>query len=1107
MSRLLREVLVGGFVLLIASAPLFAQATAQLTGRITDESGAVLPGVTVTATQTDTGLARTAVSDGAGAYVITNLPTGPYRLDVMLQGFRSYSQTGIVLQVGATPTINVVLQLGQLAETVSVDAAAPLVDVKSAGISDVVENERIVELPLQGRNVTDLIVLAGAAIQTGQADSRSMQGGVSISVAGGLSFGVAYQLDGAMHNNPQNNSNLPLPFPDALQEFSVATSGLSAQNGMHSGASVNAVTKSGTNNYHGNAFEFLRHHRFNATNPFAAVGADGKRLDDGLKRNQYGGTLGGPIARDRLFFFAAFQGTSVTQRPADNKAFIPTAAMMAGDFTAFASPACNAGRQITLRAPFVNNTINPALFSPAAVNLAKRLPSTTDPCGETTYVTTNDSTQNQTVGRLDYQLRANHSLFGRYMLTSHDEPAPFSRSQNVLTTGTPGLDNLAQSLAIGETAVLGNNTVNALRFAFNRTSIHRGTPPFFDPHDLGSNVYSYKPGEMVLAITGGFNISAGTATTGIFNTNASQLSDDLTLVRGNHQLGFGASAAYWAMDFLTHARSGGNWLINGQATGLGLADFLVGRVASLEHGGPGALPMNMWYIGLYAQDTWRMTSRLTLNAGLRWEPYFGQNVSNDAIYNFNIDNFRSNVKSTVFLNAPAGLLYPGDAGFPGGQTGLNKQWWNVSPRVGLAWDVNGDGRTAVRSSYGISYDFPTAERHNINAQAPPFGNRSLVIDPPGGFDNPYSAIGGDPHPIATNANTAYVPFGAFGATDPDINSPRIQSWNLTLERELGGEWGVAVSYLGSYSDRLWNQLQLNPAQFLGTGPCVLGGVSYPVCSTTANVDQRRRLTLSGENPAAARLIGNLDLHVSMGTQSYRGLKLSFRRRSANGVSLNGNYTVSRCFGDVTVGGFPQLGQGYTNPDDPSMDRGHCDQDRTHLGSLTVGYRTPAFSNAALRVVASDWRISGIVNARSGSWLTVTTGSDRSLNGQRFQEQRVNQVLDDPYGDKSINRYLNPAAFAQPALGTFGNHERNSIKGPSYWAADIAISRVLTLGTQTVEFRFESFNVTNHVNLGNPNTTLSAGAFGRITSLAGSGSNPAGIIAAPRIMQFGVKYGF
>ena len=313
-----------------------------------------------------------------------NLPTGPYRLEVSLQGFRTYVQTGIVLQVGATRRSTPRSASAISRRRCRSRRRRRIVDVRSAGISDVVEQERIVELPLQGRQVTDLIVLAGAAVETGRPNSRNFQGGVNISVAGGLSFGVAYTLDGAMHNDPQNNANLPLPFPDALQEFSVATSGLSAQNGMHSGASVNAVTKSGTNALHGNVFEFLRDKRFNATSPFAAIGPDGKRLDDGLKRNQFGGTLGGPIVRDRLFFFAGYQGTRTRQTPPDHIAFVPTPAMLAGDFTTFASPRARAAAR-SRSAPFVNNRIDPALFSPAAVNLASRLPKTTDPCGQITY--------------------------------------------------------------------------------------------------------------------------------------------------------------------------------------------------------------------------------------------------------------------------------------------------------------------------------------------------------------------------------------------------------------------------------------------------------------------------------------------------------------------------------------------------------------------------------------------------------------------------------------------------------------------------------------------------------------------------------------------------
>ena len=302
MNQFVWKICGGTLVLLLLLAfPASGQiSTAQLSGKVTDTSNAVLPGATVTVTQTDTGAVRSVVipsargathpaarsvtTDSEGAYLVSNLSPGPYRLEVALQGFKTYVQTGIVLQVAATPTINVALNLGGLEETVTVDAAAPLVDVKSAGVSEVVEGNRIVEMPLQGRDVTSLLMIIGAAVNTGSPNSRSFAGGVNVAVAGGLPFGVAYLLDGAMHNDSQNNANLPLPFPDALQEFRVATTGLTAQNGMHSGASVNAITKSGTNRFSGNLFEFNRDHRFNAVDPFAKV-VNGKKVDDGLSRN------------------------------------------------------------------------------------------------------------------------------------------------------------------------------------------------------------------------------------------------------------------------------------------------------------------------------------------------------------------------------------------------------------------------------------------------------------------------------------------------------------------------------------------------------------------------------------------------------------------------------------------------------------------------------------------------------------------------------------------------------------------------------------------------------------------------------------------------------
>jgi hypothetical protein len=356
MERIVKLSIIGLLVSVLDCASAWAQATAQISGTARDQSGAVLPGVEITATQTDTGVARSAVMNETGSYVLPNLALGPYRLEAALPGFRTFAQTGIVLQVNSSPVINPVLEVGQVSEQVEVQANAALVETRSQGVGQVIENQRILELPLNGRQVTDLITLAGAAVQT-QTNRANLGGQPFFSIGGGVPFGVDYTLDGANHINFLTGVTMPLPFPDATQEFKVETSGLGAKHGA--GAAMSAVTKSGTNALHGDLFEFVRNDLFNARQYFATRNST-------LKRNQFGGTLGGPIVENKLFFFGGYQGTIIRQDPANNQSFLPTPAMMAGDWTTFTSPACNAGTQIALRAPFVNNRIDPAQYSKVA---------------------------------------------------------------------------------------------------------------------------------------------------------------------------------------------------------------------------------------------------------------------------------------------------------------------------------------------------------------------------------------------------------------------------------------------------------------------------------------------------------------------------------------------------------------------------------------------------------------------------------------------------------------------------------------------------------------------------------------------------------------------
>src|SRR5256886_6520683 len=364
----------------VASTNGWAQATAEISGTARDQSGAVLPGVEIRVTQTETGGIRNSVTNETGSYVLPNLPIGPYKLEASLPGFRTYAQTGIVLQVNSNPVINVTLEVGQVAETIEVQANAALVEARSTSIGQVVENTRILELPLNGRQAVELTALAGAATPAPVTDAsaRDPFNKTAFSIAGGLNSGVSFTLDGAFHNNPQGNGYMSTPFPDALQEFKVETSATAAAGGGKTAGSGSLVTKSGTNEMHGDLFEFVRNGAFNARNAFAT-----KR--DTIKRNQYGGTAGGAIVKNRLFFFGGYQGTPLRQDPTDVVTYVPTPAMLAGDFTALASPACNGGRPITLRAPFVNNRVDPSQLSKAALGLQKLLPQTSDPCGKTIF--------------------------------------------------------------------------------------------------------------------------------------------------------------------------------------------------------------------------------------------------------------------------------------------------------------------------------------------------------------------------------------------------------------------------------------------------------------------------------------------------------------------------------------------------------------------------------------------------------------------------------------------------------------------------------------------------------------------------------------------------
>jgi len=1078
----------------------WGQSVSQIQGVVQDDSGAAVPNTEVKATQTDTNITRTTTSGPDGAYVLANLPLGPYRLEVSRQGFTTYVQTGIVLQVSTSPTVNVSLKVGAVTEQVQVEANAALVETQTTSIGSVIESQRILELPLNGRNAVELIQLAGAAIPAGKNGTAGFPGGLNISVAGGLLSGITYYLDGTLYNNPFDAVNLPFPFPDALQEFKVETSNLTAQNGMHSAGAVSAVVKSGTNSYHGDAFEFFRNGHLNARNFFAA-----KR--DTLKRNQYGGTIGGPIKKDKLFFFAGYQATKVRSDAVDRTGFVPTAAMLTGDFSQCSTITSVINPSTGL--PFPNKIITSPL-SPQALAMASKLPKTSDPCGRATFGPVTQINDYQVLGRGDYQINEKQTLFARYMASAYLQPAAYSLSGNVLDSVQGALDNLAQTWAMGHTYLISSNIVNQLRVASNRTAVRRVNDDYFSGCDAGVKMYCFVPHQTNLVVSGAFTVGSATAIDASFFPAYHTLNDDLNIVKGNHQLAFGVAAFKYQHSQKANIAASANFTFGtlaastptslNKGTGVALADFLMGRMSSFQQGSPNTVFTTKWYYGLYAQDSWKVSRRLTLNYGIRWEPFLPQRLNNGAVYTFSWDRFLAAQRSTVYSKAPLGLYYPGDPGFPG-LTGVPNRYNQFAPRFGLAYDPFGDGKTSIRASFGMSYDFPNTQIMSNPASAPPFGNSlnfsNTLID----LADPWSILPtGNPFPGSFGPDVTFIRSGQYLAQDPNAKASTIYSWNFSVQRQLTSTWLVSATYLGTQSIHLWTQFQSNPA-----------------------VNNVRLATAL--NPAEGQYFNQVDQYESGATASYHGLLLSAQKRLGSGFSFNANYTWSRCIGDITqastVGGF---GVGLQIPNNRAFDRGNCQTptldgqqslDRRHIANFTAVYDTPKLSNRSLRWVASDWKIASSYRVISGAFQNLSTGVDRALNGGSTAWQRPNQILVDPLVADPLSscsvvacrQWINPAAFAQPTLGTLGNLGRSSIPGPKFFQLDLAISRIFRVHEgQSLEVRGEAFNLTNGFRAGgNPigsaslaavTTALNSQQFGQIRNAFD-----------PRILQLAMKFVF
>jgi hypothetical protein len=1085
----------------MSCASLFGQtvSVSQVSGTVRDSSGSVIPGARVTITQTDTGLTRNADSGTDGVYLLPSLPVGHYRLEVKKDGFGGYNQSGIELQVGSSPEIDVVLQIGAVNQEVNVQASATMVETSSSGVGQVVDQQRVVDLPLNGRQVTQLITLAGAAVvvppaNVGQLISqKNYPNEVSISVAGGPADGLSYSLDGVSHNDPVNSAGLPLPFPDALQEFKVETSALQAQYGQHAGGSVNVITKSGTNSFHGDAFEFLRNGDLNARDYFATA-------RDTLRRNQFGGTIGGPIKKNKLFFFVGYQDTIQKSDASTGFSYVPTAQMLGGDFTVAASPACNNGKQVTLKAPFVNNMIAPSLLSPVATKLTSYYPAPFNECGEVRYTTINNFSEQFGVAKVDYQVNDKHTVFVRYLATHAFQPSSYTGTPLSIVNAAP--DDLVNSAAVGDTWVINSSTINSLHFDFNRAAINKSQINDITAADLGINMTAPPiPDNLYITVTGALYSAGIQSFPSYVPTQSHQLSDDFSMLRGTHQLQFGADWIHMLQNATFLGTSGGSFSFTGQITGLPMADFLLGTPASFGQSSVTDDSERHQYVGLYAQDSWRVTPKLKLNYGIRWEPYIGAALKNGRVTHFDPSLYLDNVHSTVYANAPAGIEYPGDPGFETDNRPNNVKWNNFAPRVGLVYDPNNDGRMTIRASWGMFYDFPPTLFYDGYAGTPPWGPSATITTPVGGFSNPWEGYpGGNPFPIVLNKNVAFPTGGSYLTVPLNLHTTYVEQWNISIQRQFGSNWLASASYLGNNTIHMWAAVSLDPAVYIPGASCVLEGVTYSPCSSLANTAARRVLTM--ENPSQGAYFNNLTALDDGATASYNAMLLSLQHRLASNFTVLANYTWSHCIADPVT---TLLGGSYTDPNDRRFDRGNCGGiDIRHLLNISGVVTSPKFSNHLVQTIAGGWQLAPIIGWHSGSYFTVTTGVDNALNN--ITGQRPNQIAGNPYcASQGANCWITAGAFGSPVTGTFGNSGANSLLGPGYFQIDVSLSRRFILHeNHSLEFRADAFNLLNGVNFSIPVTTLNSSNFGHITSDI---TAPGSASGDPRIMQMSLKYAF
>jgi hypothetical protein len=1152
-------------LLLVLSAAAFAGVTASISGTVTDHTGAVLAGSTITVTNVDTRVAQSTTSNASGFYNFAALQPGRYDLRIQQTGFKAFQRTGIVLNVNDAVTIDAPLEIGRTEETVTVSSTALRVETTSTQLGEVIETKEMTAVPLNGRSFTDLLALqpgvanSNSGIGGGSSASNTFQsGGFQLpavsgdsnagnqSVNGMRESANGFLLDGVSVQEYGFSGTAVVPNLESLAEFRIITNNFDAEYGNFAGGQVNVVTKAGTNQFHGNAFEFLRNTDLDAANYFLK-GARGA-----FQQNEFGGTIGGPIHKDKVFFFADYQGNRNKVGIPGTTFTPPTPAEAKGDFSALASQLTGTvqgtswASALTSRLGYAVSAGEPYYFSGCADNSAcvfpgAQIPTTAFssisnkvlslgviPISDSNYTPTGNQTlhDNRVSGRVDANLGKMGTLFGYYYFDQYSLNNPFP------VATVPGFSaqnkGRSQVIDIGDTKMIGTSAVNEARIGYLRVKNNLNHPTGGTGTTLSSLGFNTDP------TTGGivplnpsmqgipemdfesFNIGVPSRVL-VLVENTYQASDNFSKLIGKHSLKLGGAYHYTQMAEILHNIENGYFYFDQTLeTGSDFADFLLGAPGTFQQGQTPAANTRSFYLGAFVQDSWRLRNNLTFNYGLRWDvisPWWEKHNE--------LETLKLNEQSAVFPNSPTGWVFPGDPGIP--KTIAPIRYNNFAPRLGLAWSPNSEGAlakllgkpgdTSIRVGYGMFYSaFEGAYDFSVIGDAP-YGAFYSSGAPPD-FASPYNTRATEQSSAPTSSIFPYafppnnvsashpdpnVPASAFGvigtapAFNPRNRVPYAEQYELSIQRQLTKSDLVTFSYVGTQGHRLLVTQEANP---VNQAECLaLYNQSHSLCSPNAEPTNLR-------GPFGANF-GSEGYFSAIGKSSYNSMQIDYRHTSGPLQMLVG-YTYGKSLDTASAFGE------QVNPFNQNLSRGLSSFNIPQNFVVSYSYNLPFNKLGGPKALVEGWQLSGVTTFSKGIPVYIYENDDNSLLGTTFagplplgiDTPNFNGTLKKYNPDKSnpdnkANLFFEPASFSPESIGQLGNSRRRFFQGPGINNWNMALSKQTKLTEHCgLQFRAEFFNIFNHTQFNSVQGNIGSANFGQATTARD-----------PRIGQMALKLSF